>query len=288
MWLIFSFLSALTQATHQAISKRFAKDLSPYLLGSGVFFAASPILLYYALSGHWPNLNNDFYFSTTITAVLNAIATILFLKAVTNVDLSLATPILALTPVFSLFSSYIILGESPRFLGAAGVLIVTLGLIILSHRHNQKNDFAIEAETKKEKWGLAFLILVSLIYSVSSNYDKVVAQNSPFPFGSAYVSSLIGLIIFCVGFIKGDCRILQNKKKFFKSFLLGALFIIASLVWFKALLGGLVVYSLAIKRTSVLIGVIYGYIWFKEKKIGQRFAGALVILIGLIFIIFFK
>lgn len=288
MWFFFSLLSAFSQATYQAMAKKFTRGLSPYFLGSGPFFAALPILLFYAVSGHWPHLNHQFYFAAAITTFLNVAATILFLKAVSNIELSLAAPILALTPVFNLFTSFIILNERPNVWGALGVMIVVLGLLIVLHKHQKKGDFEVPLKTKQEKIGLAFLFSVAAIYSISSNFDKISAQNSPMPFGSIFVSALIGLGIFLIRAAKGERGIFENKKNFMKVFLLGAAVIIASLVWYRALSGGFVVYTLTIKRLSGLIGVGYGYFLFKEKNIKQKFAGALVVLIGLGLIILFK
>jgi len=42
----------------------------------------------------------------------------------------------------------------------------------------------------------------------------------------------------------------------------------------------LVVYVISIKRASVIFGVLWGYLIFNEKRIKERFTGALVMVIG--------
>ena len=288
MWLFFSVLSAFTQATYQAVSKRFTKNLSPYVLGSGNFFVAFPFLIGYVLLKGWPHLNNEFFIALFATASLNVVAAILFLKALRNVDLSVASPIIALTPMFNLFTSYFILGEAPKILGAAGVAIIVFGLIIITHKHREKNDFAIEADTEKQKQGMLFLFMTAFIFSISSNYDKLVAINSTPLFATFSTLALIGFVMLLIAISKKEYRVLRDGNNFRKLIILGLIFAVAAFVWFAALSRGLVVYSIAIKRLSVLVGVGYGYFWFKEKNIRRRLAGAAIVLIGLGFIIFFK
>jgi drug/metabolite transporter (DMT)-like permease len=42
---------------------------------------------------------------------------------------------------------------------------------------------------------------------------------------------------------------------------------------------------ISLKRTSIIIGVIYGYVLFKEKNIRERLAGAIIMFIGFVMIV---
>jgi uncharacterized membrane protein len=46
-----------------------------------------------------------------------------------------------------------------------------------------------------------------------------------------------------------------------------------------------VAYMISLKRTSLVIGVIYGYFFFREKNIRERLSGALLMFIGFIMIV---
>jgi len=52
----------------------------------------------------------------------------------------------------------------------------------------------------------------------------------------------------------------------------------------KAISLTLVAYVIAIKRTSVIISVIFGHSIFKEKGIKERLLGAIIMVIGVLFI----
>jgi drug/metabolite transporter (DMT)-like permease len=42
---------------------------------------------------------------------------------------------------------------------------------------------------------------------------------------------------------------------------------------------------ISIKRMSIIIGVVYGYFFFKEKKIRERLSGALLMFLGFVMIV---
>jgi uncharacterized membrane protein len=46
-------------------------------------------------------------------------------------------------------------------------------------------------------------------------------------------------------------------------------------------------YMISVKRLSILFGVIYGVIFFKETNIKERFLGATVMVLGIIMITVF-
>ena len=46
-----------------------------------------------------------------------------------------------------------------------------------------------------------------------------------------------------------------------------------------------VAYMISLKRTSMIMGVIYGYFLFKEKNIRERLAGAVIMFIGFVMIV---
>jgi len=47
----------------------------------------------------------------------------------------------------------------------------------------------------------------------------------------------------------------------------------------------LVAYVIAIKRTSVIMSVIFGWLIFKEKGIKERAAGSIIMLLGVFIIL---
>ena len=46
-----------------------------------------------------------------------------------------------------------------------------------------------------------------------------------------------------------------------------------------------VAYMISVKRTSLIIGVVYGYFLFKEKNIRERLLGAFLMFLGFVMIV---
>ena len=289
MWLLLSFLSAFTQAVYLAIAKKFVKNLSPYVLGSGFFFAAVHFLLGYAAIYGWPQLRAEFYLGAFCAAVLNIAAMIFLYKGLDCTDLSVGSAALALTPILALLASFFILGEVPSILGGVGVIVAVIGFTIVAHEHKNK-DCSIEEElkNKKQRRCLVFLLAAAALYSVSVNFDKIASVNSTPSFAAFFVLTAIGFGALLIVIGRKETLNLKRKNNFAGLTVLGLVNLVAVLVWYAALSQGLVVYSVAIKRLSVFLGVGFGYFWFKEKNIKRKFAGAVVVLIGLALIIIFK
>lgn len=272
-----------------AVSKKFLRNVSPQVLGSGSFFAALPFLAGYAIIFGWPDLNKAFYIGAIGTVAINIIALIFMYKGLCDADLSVCAPMLALTPVFALPVSFFILGESPSILGGAGVIIAVLGIIIITHEHRKKECSLDEKiKNKKQKKGVIFLLITAFLYSISINFDKMASANSTPFFATFFVLTFLGLGMLLIAIGKKEARYLMKKENIVKLYLIGFINLVGVIVFYIAVTKGIIAYSIAIKRLSVLISILYGYFWFKEKNIRQKIAGAVVVLIGLFLIIFFK
>jgi drug/metabolite transporter (DMT)-like permease len=292
MWILFSFLSAFLQSSYQVVVKKVSNAYSPNTLSAGYFFIAAPLIIVYIFIFGIPELNINFYLALFVAAIINAVGLFFFYYGLSRVELSASAPILATTPVFALLTGYIILNESPTLSGAVGVLIVVFGLIVLNFKIKKPGDL-IETKvefdrSRKRRMGVVFLFIVAFLWSLGANFDKMVATNSSAIFGSLASCATIGFFMLCVTFFKKERGILLNKNNFKNILLLGILAVFASLVWYSALSLGLVVYTIAIRRLSALFGIFFGYFIFKEKNIKQRIAGAIIILVGIFFIVFFK
>lgn len=47
-------------------------------------------------------------------------------------------------------------------------------------------------------------------------------------------------------------------------------------------------YVIAVKRSQIVMGVIAGYLFFKEENIREKLAGSILIFIGVAFVILFQ
>ena len=66
------------------------------------------------------------------TRLCNAVANVLFLRALQLSDLSLSIPYLSLTPVFAMLTGWLVVGEVPTTLGLTGVMMIGFGALVES------------------------------------------------------------------------------------------------------------------------------------------------------------
>src|SRR4030042_4978601 len=285
-WVSLALISALTLATSDALTKRTLARSNEYLVAwFRILFSIPPLLLIWFFIPV-PELDIEFYKAFAFALPLEIIAIIFYIKALRISPLSLTLPFLSLTPVFLILVSYLIIGEKVSFRGGIGIILIAVGSYTLNLHEMRKGIFEPFRAITKEK-GSIFMISVALIYSVTSSLGKMaIEHSSPLFFGITYfiaVTIVFAPIALWMG--KGELKSFISEKQF-KGILLPGLFysiMIASHMIAISLTK--VAYMISITRTSLIIGVIYGYLLFKEKNIRERLTGAVLMFIGFIMIV---
>lgn len=286
MWIALSLLSAFFTATTAAFSKLALKDNDEYLVGWMRCVVSLPVFLSLLFFIKIPHLDLKFFYIMVILLPLEIIAYLLYLKALKLSPLSLTLPFMALTPVFMILTSRLILGENIVPLGVAGILLVFVGAYVLNLRSRKDSLLGPVRSLIKEK-GSVYMIIVAFIYSITAVLGKLAIDHSSSMFiVAAYfpvVTILLTPIIIC-RYREGKIDI-SNIKRQSKLFLfIGALFFITVLVHFAALDISSAAYMIALKRLSMVFGIFYGWILFKEQDLMSRLLGTGVMILGVVLI----
>ena len=285
-WVSLALISAFTLATSDALTKRALARSNEYLVAWFRILFSIPLLLLIRFFVPVPKLDIEFYKAFAFALPLEIIAIIFYIKALRISPLSLTLPFLSLTPVFLILVSYLIIGEKVSFRGGIGIILITVGSYTLNLHEMRKGIFEPFKAITKEK-GSILMISVALIYSVTSSLGKMaIEHSSPLFFGITFfiaVTIVFAPIALWLG--KGELKSFISGKQF-KGILLPGLFysiMIASHMIAISLTK--VAYMISVKRTSLIIGVIYGYFLFKEKDIRERLTGAVLMFIGFVMIV---
>ena len=284
-WLFFSLLTAFSLSTADTLSKRALKETNEYVIVWVREGYAIPFIFIALLFTPIPPLDKEFWISVAVLVPLEIIALILYVKALNLSPLSLTVPFMALSPVFILFIAYFTLNEEPTPLGIAGVLLITLGAYLLNAGASRYGILGPFKAIWKEK-GSILMIIVSLIYGVTSTLGKVaVEHSSPVFFGFFYPLILASVLTVFVAW-KGRLKEVISRPStfipigFFTSIMMVSHFIAISLVD--------VAYMISVKRMSLLFSVIYGKLIFKEEKIKERLFACAIMILGVVLITFSK
>lgn len=282
-WLVFSVLNAFFESLSNLFGKRGAQKLDILSVTWGQRFFSLFIILPLALFTHsFQPVNQSFWFALIITSFLNTIASLLFIKAIKDSPLSLTLPIVTLTPIFLLITSPLILGEFPKPLGILGIISAVIGAYVLNLSKRIKGFFEPFLSIAKEE-GPRYMLIVALIWSITSNVDKIAVKNSnPILYTLASACS-IGILLTIVLIYKQ----ISLKKVFKNAYVLApvgfatGLSIVFQMV---AISMTIVPNVITVKRTSALFGIAWGKIFFKEENIRERLIGALVMIVGVVLV----
>jgi len=229
---------------------------------------------------------NTFEFSFEVLKIaflkgfLNALAGACYIFALKKSDVSLCAPMLNITPLAMILTSFLILDELPSVPGALGIFAIVIGAYILT---TEKQRYF--AKIFKDK-GVQLALCTAIIYSITANLDKlgVLLINAQSYITLSMFFSFIFLLTFSSAFSKKFWRSLEKKS----ALLLLPVACVAALALYFQLLAIVLTkasYVIAIKRLSTLMTALLGGKIFKEKEVRKRTLAACVMVIGVLLIV---
>lgn len=282
-WVILSLLTALAVSSQDAWVKKYFSGFSPYEMSMYPLIYSCPL---FVISMFWvpvPPLDTTFFWCFFLSLPINGISLILYMKAIKISPLSLTLPYLAFTPTFIILTGYLFLGEMPNIWGGLGILITCIGSYGLNLETRKRKFFAPLQAIFKET-GSWLMLIVSFLFSFAAVLGKKAIIHSSVLFFTFSFYLSLNLFLFLLFRALGKIRLKTFKKLPAKGIVAGCL------LFFHALFHGWAIsitkaaYMISIKRFSVLFGIIYGGVFFKERNIIIRFFGAMFMLSGAILI----
>jgi len=283
-WIVYALITAFSIATADAISKKAMIRSHEYVIAWVRQGYTLPFLAVVFFFIEIPPLDNTFWLTLLIAVPLDVTAIILYVKAIRLSPLSLTIPFIALSPMFVIITAFVILGELPDISGLFGILLIVIGAYLLNVRATKHGVLGPIKAIKKER-GSVLMIIVALIYSVTSTLGKVaVLHSSPLFFGAFYPFILTIIFTVIVGY-KGHLSGVISRPRIF----LGIGFFIAMMMLshFTAISLTDVAYMISVKRLSLLFSVAYGWILFGERNVAERLIGSILMIAGVVSITLF-
>ncbi|MBN2429255.1 MAG: EamA family transporter [Deltaproteobacteria bacterium] len=285
VWLPLTLFCAFSLATSDALTKKALVHHNEYLIAWLRLLLTLPVLLAPLFFIPVPSLNQDFYSAVLIALPLETAAALFYIRALKVSPLSLTLPFLAFTPVFLLVIPFLLLGEKITQTGGIGILLIAVGSYTLNLGETRKGLMEPFRAIRRER-GALYMIIVAFLFSITSTLSKkAIAASSPLFFASIYFPALVLLLTpFAIYFGKREMKGMF-KNKAFKSALLPSFFYSIMLITHMlAISMAPVAYMISVKRLSLLIGVFYGHLFFKEKGFRERPLGTALMLLGVVLI----
>ena len=282
-WLVYAVICALCVATMDALSKKALNDHDSYFVAWVRIVFAAPLLLFVLPFIEIPKLDNTFFIITSILLPLDIIAMLLYVRAISISPLSLTLPFFSLTPVFTLGTSYIILGEVPDRTGFVGIVLVAIGTYLLNV-HAVKRGLLEPLKVIMKEKGSVLMIIVACIVSINLNLGKIAVQHSSPMFLSIFYLFMLSILLFIILRFKTKNVYSKISSQPLLFLSIGLSMAVMMVTHLKAISIVDVSYMVSVKRLNILFGVVFGAVFFAETNIKERFLGAAVMVLGIILI----
>jgi len=283
MWFFLSLISAVSWSLTDVFGKKLTKIYPVLTTLTYRYIFSIPFLLVYLAFIDIPKVDPNFWLVVLILLPMELAAATLYLKAITVSPMSLVTPFVAFTPVFLLLTSFFILGETVSTGGAIGIILIAAGAYMINF---SRSNYLIPFKKIFREKGILMMLGVAFLYSITSNLGKVAIQYSSSSFMGIFYTSLLGISFLVLTKIK---KYKLKPKKMNINFVFIGLFNAIMMISHMVAINYIqVAYMIAVKRTSLLFGVLFGYMFFYEKELGKRLVAAAIMLAGVIIILVFS
>ncbi|MFD2111737.1 EamA family transporter [Thiorhodococcus fuscus] len=281
-WITLSLVCALSLASADAATKAWLQGFSALELLVVRFCV--PALLMTPLLVHLPPLGElplAFWGWIGLLIPLELTAMLLYMAAIRDHPLSRTLPYLAFSPVFVMGFAWFALGERISWRGAFGVLLVVAGAWLLNSGHARRRDWrswATPLTAIASDPGPRMMLGVAAIYGVTATLGKgAMHYLGPEAFGAFYYG-LLGLSVFALVLLPRPAMLHKLARKPIPILVIGGLLGVMVYTHFLAIQKVEVAYMIALKRTSLLFGILYGGLLFREPNLAARLpAGALMV-----------
>lgn len=129
--LVLVLVSSFAWAGFDLMRKLLAREIGPLPLLALQCLASAPLFALWAAFQGGFSVGPGYWAPAFGSVVLNVVANLLFLEALRTGELSIAVPLLSLTPAFAALVAIPLLGERPTLLDACGISLVVIGAFVL-------------------------------------------------------------------------------------------------------------------------------------------------------------
>ncbi len=282
-WLALALTCAASLAAADALTQKWLAGHRAAELVM-VRFTLAGLLLLPWLALYPPALPRPAFWLWVGTALpLEVLAMVLYVLAIRDTPLARTLPYMAFTPVFASVIGWLLLGESLSAQGLAGVLLVTLGAYLLNGeqaRLNAPRSWLLPFVAIVRERGSRLMLAVALIYSITSVQGKGAMQYMRgIEFGAFYFV-LLGALTFIVFALREPASMRVLTRPSWREWVVAALMAVMVVTHFLALERIQTAYMIAVKRTSILFGIVFGALLMGDARLFRHLAAGAVMVAG--------
>ena len=280
MWLLYAFGSAFFAGITSILAKVGIKDVDSHLATAirTIIVLIFSWIMVFLIGSQSTIVNIDG--KTFLFLILSGLSTggswLCYFKALQLGDVNKVVPIDKSSTILTMILAFIFLNEKITINMVIGMIGIAIGTYLMI----QKKE-GVEKVVKGKAW-LIYALLSALFASLTSILGKVGIENIESNLGTAIRTIVVLIMSWIIVFAtkkQSDVKKIDKRSLIF--LILSGIATGASwLCYYKALQDGLASIVVPIDKLSILVTVLFAYIFLKEKLSKKSLLGLILIVVG--------
>ena len=280
MWVLFAFASAFFAGVTSILAKIGVKDVDSHVATAirTIIVLIFSWIMVFIIGSQSTILNIDG--KTFLFLILSGLSTgaswLCYFKALQLGDVNKVVPIDKSSTILTMILAFIFLNEKITINMVIGMIGIAIGTYLMI----QKKEKA-EKIVKGKAW-LIYALLSALFASLTSILGKVGIENVESNLGTAIRTIVVLVMAWIIVFATKKQRDIKkiDKRSLIFLILSGVATGASWLCYYKALQDGLASIVVPIDKLSILVTVLFAYIFLKEKLSKKSLLGLILIVVG--------
>lgn len=286
MWIVFAFLSALFAGITCILAKIGIKNTDSHLATAlrTIIVLLFAWLMVFVVGSQ--GTIGDIGTKSLVFLILSGLSTgaswICYFKALQLGDVNKVVPIDKSSTVLTMLLAFTFLGETLTANKILGMCAIAIGTYLMIQKKQSE-----QKEVKDRRW-LAYAALSAVFAALTSILGKVGIENVESNLGTAIRTIVVLIMAWSIVFFEGKQYNIKkiDKKSWIFIVLSGFATGFSWLFYYRALKDGQASIVAPIDKLSILVTVVFAYLFLKEKLSKKALLGLAVLILGTMLLIF--
>ena len=280
MWVLFAFASAFFAGVTSILAKIGVKDVDSHVATAirTIIVLIFSWIMVFIIGSQSTIVNIDG--KTFLFLILSGLSTggswLCYFKALQLGDVNKVVPIDKSSTILTMILAFIFLNEKITINMVIGIIGIAIGTYLMIQKKEKAEKIV------KGKARLIYALLSALFASLTSILGKVGIENVESNLGTAIRTIVVLVMAWIIVFATKKQRDIKkiDKRSLIFLILSGVATGASWLCYYKALQDGLASIVVPIDKLSILVTVLFAYIFLKEKLSKKSLLGLILIIVG--------
>lgn len=280
MWILYALGSAFFAGVTSILAKVGVKDVDSHLataIRTIIVLIFSWIMVFIIGSQSTiENINRKAFLFLILSGLSTGASWLCYFKALQLGDVNKVVPIDKSSTILTMILAFIFLNENITVNMVVGMIGIAIGTYLMIQKKK-----GVEKVVKGKAW-LIYALLSALFASLTSILGKVGIENVESNLGTAIRTIVVLIMAWIIVFAtknQGDIKKIDKNSLIF--LILSGIATGASwLCYYKALQDGLASIVVPIDKLSILVTILFAYVFLKEKLSKKSLLGLILIVVG--------